>query len=722
MGGFDDYALADGPAVGPTGAVSWARHKATGQAVAVTELDAAVAGDQAFLVRLRATAVALTKVGHPNVLPIREVVEGDGRVWVVEDWVDGRELGEILGDGRLTAEQSVALTDGVLRALVAVHGKGVVHGDVSTASIVVAADGVPRLVGFGFNGLPGRPAADADADVLATGVVLRDLLAGGARHQKLEAVVERATSARPKDRPKHAAALLALVEKAARSDFGKGWEAKPSLAQRAAAASVETTEELVGRAGATLTEPLPAVSDPTADELDALDELDQAVEADASATELELDEPGGPAANAVEELPGVADADRPESDATLTDGLEPAESGDAADDRAAATADATSAFAVTESGLTGESAPPSADDADPAAADDADPAAADFDAGAGPGGQATDALATPAPAKSQPAQTRPSKGAKAKGARSKGKKHRKGPTPTTPTARPTETPTAAAVTTSGAATPDPAGTPTVGTPATQGATPATQGATPATATPTPTSAASGRAGKKSPPKGAKKAQTRKRRERRPPSPAVVRGLAGVIMILIGAGTAVAVDRNAADEVNRTASSGTASEPGSNSTGEVPTPVQIAGSDITGAWTMRLAVFESTGFFGTQVGQTVEKTYTIRSDCSVTPCALKLTVTDPVGEFDLRRQAEEYVVAVSGPQDCIVLSTGVLQVPNAGVASVSVHLRPTSAIRTPRGGWSATGLSGSIVTTFDTSNPGCTQGSGVQRSTAVGTRQ
>ena len=80
------------------------------------------------------------------------------------------------------------------------------------------------------------------------------------------------------------------------------------------------------------------------------------------------------------------------------------------------------------------------------------------------------------------------------------------------------------------------------------------------------------------------------------------------------------------------------------------------------------------------------------------------------------------MAVSGPQDCIVLSTGALQVPLAGVASVSVHLRPTSAIRTPRGGWAATGLSGSIVTTFDTSNPGCTQGSGVQRSTAVGTRQ
>ncbi len=166
MGGFDDYALADGPAVGPTGAVSWARHVATGRAVAVTELTQKAATDQAFLRRLRATAAALAKVDHPNVLPIREVVEGQAvgggeRVWVVEDWLEGRELGEVLVDGRLTAEQSVALTCGVLRGLTAVHGKGVVHGDLSTASIVIAAGGVPRLVGFGFAGMPGRPPVDA---------------------------------------------------------------------------------------------------------------------------------------------------------------------------------------------------------------------------------------------------------------------------------------------------------------------------------------------------------------------------------------------------------------------------------------------------------------------------------------------------------------------------------------------------------------------------------
>jgi hypothetical protein len=204
---------------------------------------------------------------------------------------------------------------------------------------------------------------------------------------------------------------------------------------------------------------------------------------------------------------------------------------------------------------------------------------------------------------------------------------------------------------------------------------------------------------------------------------VVRGLAGIIMILLGAALAITVERHQTTETSSRPPSprGSVTTRGSLA-GEIPTPAQTAASDITGAWTMRLAVFESTGFFGTQVGQSVEKTYTIRSDCTTVPCVLKLAVSGTPGEFDLRRQPDEYVLAASGPQDCIELSTGALKVPNGGVASVTVHLRPTSASRTPRGDWSATGLAGSVVTTFDTTNPGCPQGSGVQRSTAVGTRQ
>ena len=660
MGGFDDYALAGEPAVGPTGAVSWAKHVATGRAVAVTELAPKAASDQAFLRRLRATAAALAKVDHPNVLPIRELVEGDvgdggGRVWVVEDWLEGRELGEVLGDGRLTAEQSVALTSGVLRGLSAVHAKGVVHGDVSTASIVIAAGGVPRLVGFGFAGMPGRPPADDGSDVLAAASVLRDLLAGGARHPKLEAVVARATSSRPKDRPKNAATLLAMVEKAAKSDFGKGWVAKPSLAQRAFPPPAAGTDEILSAATELLVGLLASEPGPS-EEVEAPDDVesDGVGDVDASVADTAVDDAGEadePAAQPAELEPADPDGDV-EPAATV---VETAASAAAAEPVVEPTA-----FGADPAGQAEAAAPAGAEaTAEPTGRIAVEPKS--------PGTVAQPVKAAAAPkARPHPNQ----KSSTAKSTKARNKKPRTPPPPTAP-----------AVPVASKAAPAPE------------------------AAPTPTG------------------RGRKERGRRPPSPPVVRGLAGVIMILIGAALAVTVDRH---QTTETSSQPASPRSGGNTTAplvaEVPTPAQIAASDIVGAWAMRLAVFESTGFFGTQVGQSVEKTYTIRSDCTAAPCVLKLVVSGTPGEFDLRRQPDEYVLTASGPQDCIDLPTGALRVANGGVASVSVHLRPTAASRTPRGDWAATGLSGSVVTTFDTTNPGCPQGSGVQRSTAVGTRQ
>jgi len=198
---------------------------------------------------------------------------------------------------------------------------------------------------------------------------------------------------------------------------------------------------------------------------------------------------------------------------------------------------------------------------------------------------------------------------------------------------------------------------------------------------------------------------------------MVRGLAGLIMILLGVGATIAVVRNQEADTRSAGSNGAATA----AEDKGPTTAEIGRSDITGTWAMKLVVAESNGFFGTQVGTAAEKTYTIRSDCTTTPCVLKLVVSGTTGEFALRRDGDNYLLTEAGPQDCIDLATGVVRVPNGGVASVVVNLRPTAAVRTPRGDLAATSLAGSVVTTFDTSNPGCIQGSGVQRSTAVGAR-
>ncbi len=656
LGGFDDYALADGAAVGPTGAVSWARHVPSGQAVAVTELADEAAANEAFVGRLRSTAEALSTVGHPNVLAIREVVEGDGRVWVVEDWVDGRELGQVLSDGPLTAEQSVALACGVLRGLEAVQKRWVVHGDISPASIVLGTGGVPRLVGFGFAGLPRWGPADATTDVMAVASVLRDLLAGttsSTRHKKLDAAVDDATSARDKRRPKDAATFLAMVEKAAKADFGKDWEATTSLAALAVKAPADVPEELVG--------PSPEASDPTviSPAVDVADgpepEAEDAEEVDPGDAP-EAAEGADVAEDAVAEEAAVAVDDVPEAAVAVDDVAAVDESGTISGD-SGESADATEVEppptetdldvgpAASESAAEPEPAPepeaaePEVEAAEPTLVEaagepteGAEPvpaiaAATPPDAAEGFRGPDESPGDAPAPRKTTTGEgtgpRAPRKPPPPRSTRGKGKVKSKGKARTGPA------PTAAAAT-------------TAATTAAMKAAPAPPQAPAGPPAPPAPTAAPGRP---------------------PPSSTRVRVLAGLIMILLGAGTAVAVDRNQTSDERDQVASGTstpgatspgASTPGGGSatdapTTDPPTLAEIASSDVVGSWRMQLAVFESTGFFGTQVGQTVEKVYTIRSDCSSGLCVLKLMVSGTTGEFELRRQGEEYVLSASAPR-------------------------------------------------------------------------
>jgi serine/threonine protein kinase len=91
-------------------------------------------------------------VEHPNVCPIFDVGEHDGRPYVVIAYVDGQSLADRLRthpdpDGR----ESARLLGKVAAGLAAVHAHGIVHRDLKPANILVRRkDGEPVLTDFGL--------------------------------------------------------------------------------------------------------------------------------------------------------------------------------------------------------------------------------------------------------------------------------------------------------------------------------------------------------------------------------------------------------------------------------------------------------------------------------------------------------------------------------------------------------------------------------------------
>lgn len=122
--------------------------------------------------RLHDEARATRGVDHPNV--VRALAEGDledGRAWVALGLVDGSSLADRVDrDGPLDPAEAIALADGLLDALAAVHAAGLVHRDVSPLNVHVlpgafAADRV-RLLDLGLAGPTGTAAAIEGAGAL----------------------------------------------------------------------------------------------------------------------------------------------------------------------------------------------------------------------------------------------------------------------------------------------------------------------------------------------------------------------------------------------------------------------------------------------------------------------------------------------------------------------------------------------------------------------------
>lgn len=135
---------------GGMGIVFRARHD-DGRTVALKVLREELAADEAFQRRLAREARAAAEASHPNLAPVLEAGEADGRLYLAVRFVDGRSLAERLAArGPLPVDQVVRLAAEVGAGLDALHRRGIVHRDVKSANILLAADGTAVLGDFGL--------------------------------------------------------------------------------------------------------------------------------------------------------------------------------------------------------------------------------------------------------------------------------------------------------------------------------------------------------------------------------------------------------------------------------------------------------------------------------------------------------------------------------------------------------------------------------------------
>ncbi|MCX6467434.1 MAG: serine/threonine-protein kinase, partial [Pseudonocardiales bacterium] len=142
--------------------------------VAVKRLPAHLAADAEYRARFRAEASMAARLSEPHVIPIHDVGEIDGRLYLDMRLVEGRDLATALhDDGPMAPARAVAIVAQVASALDAAHAAGLLHRDVKPANVLLTGPlgaEFAYLADFGV-----ARAVDGEGSLTATGATVGTL-------------------------------------------------------------------------------------------------------------------------------------------------------------------------------------------------------------------------------------------------------------------------------------------------------------------------------------------------------------------------------------------------------------------------------------------------------------------------------------------------------------------------------------------------------------------
>ncbi|MCC7000292.1 MAG: serine/threonine protein kinase [Deltaproteobacteria bacterium] len=154
------YAVVESAGEGGMGTVYRGHDRKLDRPVAIKVMRPEWMGDEHVTGRFAHEKRVLARLDHGHVSRLLDAGETPaGLPYMVIEWIDGRELGQVHdAEGPLTLARIARLTGQLLRALGATHAAGVVHGDLKPENILIVGSGATetiKLIDFGLAHLDG---------------------------------------------------------------------------------------------------------------------------------------------------------------------------------------------------------------------------------------------------------------------------------------------------------------------------------------------------------------------------------------------------------------------------------------------------------------------------------------------------------------------------------------------------------------------------------------
>lgn len=167
-----NYDVLDRLGAGAMGTVYKARHRRMKRVVALKTLSRT--GDQSkkFVARFQREVEMIAKLIHPNIVMAFDADEADVGLFLVMEFVDGRDLmTEVAMHGPLPVVDAVNCTLQTARGLEYAHTHGLIHRDIKPANILRATSGQIKLADLGLARLNEEGRTGATSLTQAGGVV-----------------------------------------------------------------------------------------------------------------------------------------------------------------------------------------------------------------------------------------------------------------------------------------------------------------------------------------------------------------------------------------------------------------------------------------------------------------------------------------------------------------------------------------------------------------------
>ena len=133
------------------GVVYLAVREADSSAVALKVLRPDLADDRVYRKRFEREGKVASRLSHPHLVPVVDVGEEAGLLYIAGRFVEGLSLREWLDEqGPLPSDELTSIVGGVASGLDELHRQGIVHRDVKPANVMLDIEGSAFLTDFGL--------------------------------------------------------------------------------------------------------------------------------------------------------------------------------------------------------------------------------------------------------------------------------------------------------------------------------------------------------------------------------------------------------------------------------------------------------------------------------------------------------------------------------------------------------------------------------------------